>query len=63
MILKKVAIPLSVVGKSYWEAMILGITNNTFCSVRATSSKSCLISFKVRFIQYEHGNGSVTLRL
>jgi hypothetical protein len=27
MILKKVALPLGVVGKSYWEAMILGITN------------------------------------
>jgi hypothetical protein len=35
MILKKVALPLGVDGKSYWEAMILGITNNQFCSLRA----------------------------
>jgi hypothetical protein len=32
---KKVALPLGVVGKSYWESMILGITNNKFCSLRA----------------------------
>ena len=35
MILKKVALPLAVDGKSYWEAMILAITNNKFCSLRA----------------------------
>jgi hypothetical protein len=35
MILKKVALPLGVDGKSYWEAMILGITNNKFRSLRA----------------------------
>jgi hypothetical protein len=28
MILKKVALPVGVDGKSYWEAMILGITND-----------------------------------
>jgi hypothetical protein len=33
MILKKVALPLGVDGKSYWEAIILGITNNKFCSL------------------------------
>jgi hypothetical protein len=32
MILKKVALPVGVDGKSYWEAMILGITNDKFCS-------------------------------
>jgi hypothetical protein len=31
MILKKVSLPLDVDGKSYWEAMILGITNDKFC--------------------------------
>jgi hypothetical protein len=61
MILKKVASPVGVDGKSYWEAMILGITNNKFCSLRANSSKSCLSSFKESFIQYKHGNGSVIL--
>ena len=28
MILKKVALPVGVDGKSYWEATILGITND-----------------------------------
>jgi hypothetical protein len=35
MILKKVALPLGVDGKSYWEAMIPEITNNKFCSLMA----------------------------
>jgi hypothetical protein len=35
MILKKVALPVGVNGKSYWEAMILGNTNDKFCSLRA----------------------------
>jgi hypothetical protein len=35
MILKKVALPLAVDGKSYWETMILAITNDKFCSLRA----------------------------
>ncbi len=35
MILKKVALPLGVDGKSYWEAMIIRITYNKFCSLRA----------------------------
>jgi hypothetical protein len=34
-ILKKFALPLGVDGKSYWEAMILGIRNNKFYSPRA----------------------------
>ena len=34
MILKKVALPVGVDGKSYWEAIILGITNDKFCSLR-----------------------------
>jgi hypothetical protein len=35
MILKMVELPLAVDGKPYWEAMILEITNNKFCSLRA----------------------------
>ncbi len=35
MIQKKVALPVGVDRKSYWEAMILGITNDKFCSLRA----------------------------
>ncbi len=34
MIIKKVALPLGVDGKSYWEAMIVAITNDKFCSLR-----------------------------
>ncbi len=61
MILKKVALPLGVDGKSYWEAILLGITNNKFCSLRANFKQSCLSSFKVSFIQYKHRNCSVIL--
>jgi hypothetical protein len=36
MILNKVALPLGVDGESYWETMILGITNNKFFSLRVS---------------------------
>ena len=61
MILKKVALPLGVDGKSYWEAMILGITNNKFCSLRANFKQELFKQFQGKFIQYKHGNGSVIL--
>jgi hypothetical protein len=35
MILKKVAVPVGVDPKSYWEAMLLGITNDRYCSLRS----------------------------
>jgi hypothetical protein len=35
MILKKVALPGGVDGKSYWEAIILAITNDKLCSLKA----------------------------
>ncbi len=35
MILQKVAIPVGVNGKSYWESMILGFTNEKFCALWA----------------------------
>jgi hypothetical protein len=35
MILRKVAIPVGIDGKSYWESMILGFTNKKFCALRA----------------------------
>jgi hypothetical protein len=34
MILKKIALPVGVDGKSYWEIMLLGLTNDKFCSLR-----------------------------
>ncbi len=62
MILKKVALPVGVDGKSYWEAMILGNTNDKFCSLRANFMQELFeSSLKVSFIQYKHGNGSVIL--
>jgi hypothetical protein len=35
MILKKVPLPLGADRKLYWEATVLRITNNKFCSLRA----------------------------
>ncbi len=35
MILRKVAIPIGMDKKSYWESLLLGITNDKFCALRA----------------------------
>ncbi len=47
--LKNVALPLGANGKSYWEAMILGITNNKFCSLRANFKQELLKQFQGKF--------------
>jgi hypothetical protein len=60
-ILKKVALQVGVDGKSYGEAMILGITNNKLCSLRANFKQVLVEQFQGSFIQYKHGNGSVIL--
>jgi hypothetical protein len=52
MILNKVAVPVCVDPKSYWEAMLLGITNDKYCSLSSnfkSSNKRCLSSFKVSY--------------
>ncbi len=49
MILKKVALSVGVVGKSYWEAMILGITNNKFCSLKAKFKQELFEQFQGKF--------------
>jgi hypothetical protein len=49
MILKKVALPLAVDGKSYWEAMIIGITNDKFCSLRANIKQELFKQFQGKF--------------
>jgi hypothetical protein len=49
MILKKVALPVGVDGKSYWEAMILGITNDKFCSLRANFKQELFEQFQGKF--------------
>jgi hypothetical protein len=49
MILKKVALPPAVDGKSYWEAMILAITNNKSCSLRANFMQELFEQFQGKF--------------
>jgi hypothetical protein len=49
MILKKVALPVGVDGKSYWEAMILGITNDKFCSLVANFKQELFEQFRGKF--------------
>ncbi len=49
MILKKVALPLAVDGKSYWEAMILAITNDKFCSLRANFVQELFEQYQGKF--------------
>ena len=49
MILKKVALPMAVDGKSYWEAMILAITNDKFCLQRANFMQEFFEKFQGKF--------------
>jgi len=49
MILRKVAIPLGVDGQSYWEAMILGITNDKFCALRANFKQELFEQFQGKY--------------
>ncbi len=49
MILIKVALPVGVDGKSYWEAMIPGITKNKFCSLRANFKQELFEQFQGKF--------------
>ncbi len=48
-ILKKVALPVGVDGKSYWGAMILAITNNKFCSLKANFMQELFEQFQGNF--------------
>ncbi len=49
MILQKVAIPVSVDGRSYWEAMMLGITNNKFSVLGANFKQELFEQFHGKF--------------
>jgi hypothetical protein len=49
MILKKVALPLAVNGKSYLEAIILAITNNKLCSLGANFMQELFEQFQGKF--------------
>jgi hypothetical protein len=46
MILKKVALPLGVDGKSYWEVMLQGFTNDKFSSLRASFKQELFEQFQ-----------------
>ncbi len=46
---KNVALPMGVDGKSYGEAMILGITNDKFCSLRANFKQELFEQFQGKF--------------
>jgi hypothetical protein len=45
MILKKIALPVGVDGKSYWEIMFLRLTNDKFCSLRANFKQELIEQF------------------
>ena len=44
--IKKVALPVGVDGKSYWEAIILAITNNKFYSLRSNFMQELFEQFQ-----------------
>jgi hypothetical protein len=46
MILKKIALPVDVDGKSFWEVMLLGFTNDKFCSLRANFKQELFEQFQ-----------------
>jgi hypothetical protein len=49
MILQKVAIPVGVDGKSYWESMVLGFTNKKICALRANFKQELFEQFQGKF--------------
>ena len=49
MILQKVAIPVGVNGKSYWESMMLGLTNKKFCALWANFEQELFEQFQGKF--------------
>ena len=51
MILRKVALPIGVDKRSYWESMILGITNDKFCALRANFKQELFEQF-TRFLGF-----------
>ncbi len=46
MILNKVAVPVCVDPKSYWEAMLLGIINDKYCSLTSNSKQEVFEQFQ-----------------
>ncbi len=46
MILSKVAVPVCVDPKSYWEAILLGITNDKYCCLRSNFKQEVFEQFQ-----------------
>ncbi len=46
MILNKVAVPVCVDPKSYWEAILLRITNDKYCSLRSNFKQKVFEQFQ-----------------
>ncbi len=61
MILKKVALPVGVDGNSYWEAMIQGITNDKFCSLRANFEQELFEQFQGKFYSISSSLGKKSI--
>ncbi len=54
MILNKVAGPVCVKPKSYWEAMLLGITNDKYCSLRSNFKQVMFEQFQGKLCNKIH---------
>jgi hypothetical protein len=54
MILNKVAVPVGVDPKSYWEAMLLGITNDKYCSLRSNFEQEMFEQFQGKLCNNIH---------
>ncbi len=54
MIPNKVAVPVGVDPKSYWEAMLLGITNDKYCSLRSNFKQEMFEQFKGKLCNKIH---------
>jgi hypothetical protein len=54
MILNKVAGPVGVEPKSYWEAMLLGIINDKYCSLRSNFKQVMFEQFQGKLCKKIH---------
>jgi hypothetical protein len=63
MILKKVALPLAVDGKLYWETMILEITDAKFCSLRANFKQELFEQFQGKIYTSNQRSESLSLNI
>ncbi len=54
MILNKVAVPVDVDPKSYWEAMLLRITNDKYCSLRSNFKQEMFVQFQGKLCNKIH---------